>query len=103
MARGIMRVMMSGAVAGCQADRARSVALGVVTGGGQSIPAALAAYLNPLLKEAGLTKPTAAHPSGGPGQYCSARDLISIFNFFIFMDLQKGTGGARIVRSRYHR
>ena len=22
---------------------------------------------NPLLKEAGLTKPTAAHPSGGPG------------------------------------
>src|SRR5271166_4322791 len=29
-------------------------------------PAALAAYLNPLLKEAGLTKPTAAHPSGGP-------------------------------------
>jgi len=37
---------MSGAAAGCQADRARSVALGVVTGGGQSIPAALAAYLN---------------------------------------------------------
>jgi len=30
---------------------------------------------NPLLKEAGLTKPTAAHPSGGPVQYCSARDL----------------------------
>ncbi len=29
-------------------------------------PAALAAYLNPLLKEAGLTKPTGAHPSGGP-------------------------------------
>src|SRR5271157_917481 len=29
-------------------------------------PAALAAYLNPLLQEAGLTKPTAAHPSGGP-------------------------------------
>jgi len=49
MARGIMRVMMSGAVAGCQADRARSVALGVVTGGGQSIPAALAAYLNVTL------------------------------------------------------
>jgi len=46
MARGIMWVMMSGAAAGCQADRARSVALGVVTGGGQSIPAALAAYLN---------------------------------------------------------
>src|SRR5208337_4489331 len=38
-------------------------------------PAALAAYLNPLLKEAGLTRPTAAHPSGGPVQYCSARDL----------------------------
>src|SRR5208337_808743 len=30
---------------------------------------------NPLWKEAGLTKPTAAHPSGGPVQYCSARDL----------------------------
>src|SRR5271157_2117313 len=32
---------------------------------------------NPLLKEAGLTKPTAAHPSGGPVQYCSARILPS--------------------------
>ncbi len=31
---GIMRIMMSGAVAGCQANRARSVALGVVTSGG---------------------------------------------------------------------
>jgi hypothetical protein len=46
MARGIMWVMMSGAAAGCQADRARGVALGLGTGGGQSIPAANAAYLN---------------------------------------------------------
>ena len=46
MARGIMRVMMSGAAAGCQADRALGVALGLGTGGGQRIPAALAAYLN---------------------------------------------------------
>src|SRR5208337_4419450 len=30
-------------------------------------PAALAAYLNPLLKEAGLTKPTAAVPCRGWG------------------------------------
>ena len=58
--------MMSGAAAGCQADRARRRAFGVRTCGGQSVPAALAAYLNPLLKEAGLTRPTAAHPSGGP-------------------------------------
>ena len=43
---GIMRVMMSGAATGCQADRARRVALELGTGGGQSIPAALAAYLN---------------------------------------------------------
>ncbi len=41
-----MWVMMSGAAAGCHADRARRVALGLGTGGGQSIPAALAAYLN---------------------------------------------------------
>ena len=63
---GIMRVMMSRGATGCQADRARRVALELGPGGGQSIPAALAAYLNPLLKEAGLTKPTGAHPSGGP-------------------------------------
>src|SRR5271157_1237836 len=43
-----------------------------------------------------------APPATGP-QYCSARDLMAIFNFFIFKDLQKGTGDARIVRSRYHR
>ena len=41
-----MWVMMSGAAAGCQADRDRGVALGLGTGGGQSIPAANAAYLN---------------------------------------------------------
>jgi len=41
-----MRVMMSGAAAGCQADRAGRVALGLGTRGRQSIPAALAAYLN---------------------------------------------------------
>ena len=51
---------------GMSGDRARRVAFELGTGGGQSIPTALAAYLNPLLKEAGLTKPTAAHPSGGP-------------------------------------
>ena len=38
--------MMSGAAAGCQADRARRRAFGVGTRGGQSVPAALAAYLN---------------------------------------------------------
>ena len=43
---GIMRVMMSRGATGCQADRARRVALELGTGGGQSIPAALAAYLN---------------------------------------------------------
>src|SRR5208337_2175120 len=37
------------------------------------------------------------------GQYCSARDLMAIFNFFIIIDLQKGTVDARIVRSRYYR
>src|SRR5271157_3746159 len=42
-------------------------------------------------------------PSSARKQYCSARDLTAIFNFFIFKDLQKGTGDARIVRSRYHR
>src|SRR5208283_5031047 len=36
-------------------------------------------------------------------QYCSARDLKAIFNFFLFIDLQKGTGDASIVRLRYHR
>ena len=41
-----MWVMMRGAAAGCQADRARRVALGLGTGGGQSTPAANAAYLN---------------------------------------------------------
>ena len=46
MARGIMRVMMSRGATGCQADRARRVALELGTGGGQSIPTALAAYLN---------------------------------------------------------
>ena len=46
MARGIMCVMMSGEAAGCQADRAGRVALGLGTGGGQSIPAAVAAHLN---------------------------------------------------------
>jgi len=46
MARGIMCVMMSGEAAGRQADRAGRVALGLGTGGGQSIPAAVAAYLN---------------------------------------------------------
>src|SRR5271157_5275720 len=30
---------------------------------------------NPPPKQAGPTKPKAAHPSGGPVQYCSARDL----------------------------
>ena len=44
---GIMRVMMSRGATGCQADRARRVALELGPGGGQSIPAALAAYLNP--------------------------------------------------------
>ena len=38
--------MVSGAAAGCQADRARRRAFGVGTRGGQSVPAALAAYLN---------------------------------------------------------
>jgi len=37
------------------------------------------------------------------GQYCSARDLKAIFNFFLFIDLQKGTGDASIVGLRYHR
>jgi len=46
MAWGMMWVMMNGAAAECQADRARRVALGLGTGGGQSIPAANAAYLN---------------------------------------------------------
>ena len=36
---------------------------------------------NPLLKEAGLTKPTAAHPSGG-SVYCSARNSHAILNCF---------------------
>ena len=36
-------------------------------------------------------------------QYCSARDLKAILNFFLFIDLQKGTGDASIVRLRYHR
>src|SRR5208283_4934519 len=40
-------------------------------------PAALAAYLNPLLKEAGLTKPTAAHPSGGPAG--EGRELLTLW------------------------
>jgi len=44
--RGIGCVMMSGAAAGCQADRARRRAFGVGTRGGRSVPAALAADLN---------------------------------------------------------
>ena len=42
-------------------------------------------------------------PSVMVEQYCSARDLKAIFNFFLFIDLQKGTGDASIVRLRYHR
>src|SRR5208337_3956482 len=42
-------------------------------------------------------------PGSAREQYCSARDLKAIFNFFVFRDLQKGTGDARIVRPRYHR
>src|SRR5208283_5134130 len=54
----------------------------------------------PPVERGWVTKPTGAHPSGGPVQYCSARDLKAIFNFFLFIDLQKGTGDASIVRSR---
>jgi len=69
MARGIMWVMMSGAAAGCQADRARRRAFGVRTRGGQSVPAALAAYLNGAFVE---MKSLSLGSGGAP-----ARDLIS--------------------------
>ncbi len=44
--QGIGCVMVSGAAAGCHADRARRRAFGVGTRGGRSVPAALAADLN---------------------------------------------------------
>ena len=58
---------------------------------------------NPLLKEAGLTKPTAAHPSGGPVQYCSARNLHEIPNLFLFIDLHKGVGERHMAKSLHNR
>src|SRR5208282_1243735 len=63
----------------------------------------LRAVFNRLDAEPGVTQRHSKNPPVSPLQYCSARDLKAIFNFFLFIDLQKGTGDASIVRLRYHR